>query len=648
MAYRFEKEQGGQEAMVIDGWEKGIADSPYDGIANMRNLNTYYYPGMAYSNYKRIRVNSAGGNRTFTASTSPSKLTLTSALTLNVGDAVTLTTTTTLPSPLVTSTTYFVQAVSGLDFQLSTTLGGGAIVILSTGTGTHTLTLTTMGAPSFYTQNNSSGTNPYGTIYILDKNGRVWQNTATVNSLPYFVLLFGNTIDGSIAQGIAFYANYLFVFRGSSIDICGDGTGAVNSALWTNGWFSNTPITLTATANQGDTSATLLVPTVWGGPTGTYNLTFINESVIAHFTNDSDQITWEPPLLVNESDVANVNLGNSGITHMALVCVTNDTLYFCNGRYIGAITTPAGRIFDKQLVVPGTSDLNYAALFLPIGIWSSWLEIQQLNLLVAAQDTIYPWDRTSLVTGIPMPITENIYRMINISNTVYVLAGLKGNIYTTNGYSISVLRKIPDNIATGLIDPEWSWGGLIAHRQTLYFSAFAQNGQTGTSILNGILSISDKGVINFENQNSNGLTNASATGDAVLVDVNTTARDSYYSSWYDGTTGGIDYNNTTLYSNFEPLTETDLIPVGTFLINKSFLNIEFKLDQPMVAGDSIRVSCRQSESDSYTLLGTTTTTVLSDVYTPFPLQSFQWIQFKIEFKSGGIGQYVRLREMRVR
>ena len=64
MAHRWEKEQGGIQALVIDGWQNGIADSPYGGIANIRNLNTSYYPGVAYVNYKRQAATISGGTMT--------------------------------------------------------------------------------------------------------------------------------------------------------------------------------------------------------------------------------------------------------------------------------------------------------------------------------------------------------------------------------------------------------------------------------------------------------------------------------------------------------------------------------------------------------------------------------------------------------
>ena len=54
MAYRVEKNQEtGRPEIIIDGWENGIAPSPYEGITSMRNLNIRWLPGAVYSNYAR-------------------------------------------------------------------------------------------------------------------------------------------------------------------------------------------------------------------------------------------------------------------------------------------------------------------------------------------------------------------------------------------------------------------------------------------------------------------------------------------------------------------------------------------------------------------------------------------------------------------
>jgi hypothetical protein len=64
---------------------------------------------------------------------------LTSTINFQNGHTVTLSSTTTLPDPLVAGTTYYVVSASGLTCKLSATLNGSAIDITDTGTGTHTI-----------------------------------------------------------------------------------------------------------------------------------------------------------------------------------------------------------------------------------------------------------------------------------------------------------------------------------------------------------------------------------------------------------------------------------------------------------------------------------------------------------------------------
>src|ERR1035437_5251881 len=61
MAYRTDK-TGDSSSIVIDGFENGVASSPYSGIANIRNLNTSYYPNVAYVNYKRQQTSLSNGS----------------------------------------------------------------------------------------------------------------------------------------------------------------------------------------------------------------------------------------------------------------------------------------------------------------------------------------------------------------------------------------------------------------------------------------------------------------------------------------------------------------------------------------------------------------------------------------------------------
>lgn len=76
---------------------------------------------------------------TFTANVD-NTLTTTSAHTGAVGDRVRFTTTTTLPSPLLAGTDYFLISSTTPALTVSTSKGGSVVDITDTGTGTHTIT----------------------------------------------------------------------------------------------------------------------------------------------------------------------------------------------------------------------------------------------------------------------------------------------------------------------------------------------------------------------------------------------------------------------------------------------------------------------------------------------------------------------------
>ena len=65
MSYRAEQDkESGETQIVIDGWEKGIADSPYSGISKLNNVNCSWLPQATYVNYKRKASTISGGTPT--------------------------------------------------------------------------------------------------------------------------------------------------------------------------------------------------------------------------------------------------------------------------------------------------------------------------------------------------------------------------------------------------------------------------------------------------------------------------------------------------------------------------------------------------------------------------------------------------------
>lgn len=706
MAYRSNKED---KSIVIDGFENGIAPSPYLGISNIRNLNTNYYPGVAYVNYSR------------------------QAATINgiwyAG----------IHSTNVSNNTGWIFTAQG------TGNGGMTNPVQKT-------------------------TSPSGLSYILDDSGQIWKQSA-VNSTTFNKLGGGSGRLALGASGIVYWNNYLAVFGAGLIEFCGDGTGdsgitdanwnlnnispATNTAVFTVDFVSsssqllfsvnpsnlprfqiNDPVqftttgtlpaslvlnttyyiksidysssfitistsvggsTFTFTSNGtgthtitdystplpignvtslvlsfssviGATTATITsyidtrgvtVLANWQGATGVYNVVMADgQKLAAAFTNGSATITFLAPIVYLAPGARSAQLLDTTVTnYKPYVSKADGNLYFANGRYLGRILAQNSNInFNPGLA--STYDVNFGVASL-LQQTDTITDMTDLNstLVVSGQKDMYTWDYTSPTMTAPSPVGEQIFTITNLLNNVYILAGQKGNIYISNGYSAQLFYKIPDFIA-GVIDPVWSWGGFMVHRSKLFFQVLAKN-TSGTNLLAGVFSLivsppavgsSTEGLV-MEAQNSYGLTPASgALSGGVLIDNSPSANgnDSYYSAWSNGaTTGGIDYNDTTLWQNFEPTIETDIIPIGTILDKKTMGNIQFKLDRPMASGDQIRMYWRPSLTDSYVLMGTTTTTQLSEYY-PSNISQSQWAQFKIQMKCApSSSSFIPLREIRI-
>lgn len=770
MAYRLEKNQNGQQDLVIDGWEKGIAPSPFKGLGNIRNFNIKYYEGIVYVNYKRQRAtiqNSAGvdsGTVTITIAT-PAVLTLTGS-NFVAGETITLETTGALPTGLSTGVTYYIIS-SGLgadSFQISATRGGSAINTSGSQSGTHTLRVVSS-KPVAQTKSGA------GVIYFADDARNIYQQTAA-NSATF------KHLTGNFSQaitGLQWWNDYLFVMGqlGSTgrFEICGDGTG--DAGVTSSNWNTTAPVSvvctisiatpavITATSHglkigqeikfsttgalptgilagvkyyvsatslsadtfeiatsyanaiagtpvvntsgtqsgtqsysatygtwpirnsgtitfgsapiEGATSGTISTCTdggnnsrgVWNCASGAYNVQFdltngSFQTVVANLTQGSNVVTWQPALNANASNAendyfwsgttGNSRYNNASMNHPSIVAQNTGDMYFGNGSMLGAMTLNLNQQFNKS----DFDSFTFYANILALPTYETVVDMTELrdNLIIQGTKFIYPWDFVQPFWTIPVPMDESIVQAINILNNIYIFAGNKGNIYISNGYSVSRFAKLPDYVA-GVVDPSWTIGGVMQHRQKLYFQAMAKNGQTGTVLLAGNFSLDlDTGAINMENEYSGGLAPTGLDGSGFLSDVSDTSvnYDKYYSA-YGADVSRIEYNDTTLYSSNEPTIETDIVPIGTFLQPRTFSSIEFKLDQPMQSGDSITVYARESLSASYTLLGTTTTAVLSDCFQKFPTQKYQWIQFKIVVSCNATAtssSFMRIREIRVR
>lgn len=501
-----------------------------------------------------------------------------------------------LPTGLSANTVYYnlntLNTISNT-FQVSATKGGSAITISSAGTGTQNIVLIRPGYPIGWTYDPNTGK-----YFILCYDSasavkiQVWEFNGTTN---YWTLLSGNgqTKNGTDPTdgthlGIAVWKKYLFVFHDDRVDVCGNGT-TITQASWSNSW--QTGLTMSASP----------VSTLWG---------------------------------------------------------TIDFLYFANGYKVGSLQENSGKTF-----APGdatTYTWNTSALTLPSYDTISYMTELKTNLVIASGNKLYFWDQISTSFTYPLFIKEPIFKVINIRNMLYIFAGYKGNIYTSNGYAIDFFKKIPDSFAGTSIDPQWKWGDVMSKHNKLYFGASVINPTPGGVM--GIFSINlsggsvisalgvTDGALNYENQNYCGSNVASGTleNTLCLINIDDNPYNNFLSAWYSNGYGGMDFNDNTLYNNNEATIETDLIPVGTFLTPHTPQNIEFKLDTPLLTGDSISIYARSSLGETYKFVGTTSTEVLSANLGSLGLENMQWLQIKLIVSCGSPSSFIRLREIRVR
>ena len=575
MAYRVEQNQlTGEQEIMIDGWERGIADSPHLGLADMRNVNIDSNPGIAFCNYRLGAVTQTPiVTKAFTASVAGSSITWTGTALL-AGKAITFAGAD-LPDPLVAGTIYYTGAAGNTTTLFSKNdpwaLENTAVTLTDTGSGTMTFSTVNMGIPKDYCVDQLIN-------YVIDSNGRVWWFDYHASWVPF------NQTSLGAGEGLAVYKKFLFVFRSTNLDYLPMTAGA----SWVDGW--KTPI--------------------------------------------------------------------ASSYHHAKWCQDN-ILYFCNGNYIGSINQSG---VETNIA---TYTFNGTAQVLPTNESASWFEEHIINLIIgtSTSNLLYMWDRTSTSYIVPLPLPEiGTYKLLNINRIVYILAGQRGNIYYTNGSSVTLFKTLP-KYCTGVPYPLITWGGIMSLNNNLCFGVEAKNAET-VAVVNGAsgcwaitlavgeLLNSIAGAIRYKGQPSAGKYNTT-----VLIPISDGI--SYQAGWYDGTYGGMDlltigYPSTQFYSNYESYIETDIISIGTALQPRTFNTIEVKFDTPLIAGEKVRVKMRGDLKTSYSTVFELTSAGgeidANSSGSGVPIQLNKWMQFKVEIQTiaGSTRSYVRLKEVRIR
>ena len=382
-------------SIVIEGFENGIADDPYSGIADIKNANLISINKEASVNFSTTTQTDPIATGSVVSANSGADTILISGVNIQQGQAVTFAGGS-LPGGIVAGTVYWASPTSGGNYNLYTDYAETALLdITSNGTGTYSSIV--MGSPKYFTHL----TTPYcDTYFMIDNTGYVWNNgLSSAGNWRYT----GNSITGTNGtthgNGIVSYVpsdsgsssyGYVFVFRDFQIDYARISSNT--TLTWTYGW------------NPADST------------TG-------NNNYLKCATTGTQQ----------------------NLIHEALVAPDNK-VYYTDANWIGrwyqasptvgfVPTTLSTYVFDQTSVLPFTDSAQCLA---PLGN----------NLLIGGRNNIiYPWDTFSQLPSFPILVAEsNIQKMVTVNTNTFIFAGNRGRIYYTNGTNAQLYKKIPDHI----------------------------------------------------------------------------------------------------------------------------------------------------------------------------------------------------------
>lgn len=593
MAYHLEGKD-----IVINGFENGIADTPYNGVADMRNVEIVSIPGEASVEPLLTAVVQppVAAAIAFTSTASTDRIAIASMTGWYEGVAFYLNTSTS--TGLSINTLYYARNIVGLTFQPTLAPASTTAVNFSTdGSGTlTTYAYSGQGSPVAYYVDKTGGLAGSNATYVTDTHNYLWGIlTEAQGSVPANTLIFmGNAgvTQFTSTNGIVVWNGYFLLWTFQGIDYADTGD------LWI----------------TGPTSA-------W-----VYN--------------------WE---------IVDVNSYNSRV-HV-LVSYEDGNVYWITRDGLGSIIETPGDTFDPT--DSNSYTITDAALLLPEGDDSTCIaELGGVLLIGGRNAFVYVWNKvdpgfTSLL-NIPEAFTANI---VATSQNAYVFAGVRGRIYITNGSGIDLYKKFPDYL-TGVQSPFYRWQDANFGRNQLYFALTATD-MSGTVIttLGGLWAIDlETDALRMINKTTN--TGYAATVRMVAdrpssnsgVPAFGVRGNGLQLGWYNGSTVGLDVATVgTPYSGYESYIQTEMIPVGTFLDPFTPSQFEWKTSAPLVSGEGVRISYRENITASFTQIGESLTAgAISDLYqTNF--QKVQWAQFLIELKStASTPSYTRLTEVRIR
>ena len=301
-------------------------------------------------------------------------------------------------------------------------------------------------------------------------------------------------------------------------------------------------------------------------------------------------------------------------------------LYSGNGNYVAKLDpltlgTPAvAPTFDTS----PSGNTNLQALNILDGEYCTTLECLGKNIMVGVSGgvdyssrtgskiaKIYPWNRQLGTLGdpgladLPVVFNENgLHAMIQYANELYIVAGITGNVYRSNGTSYQRIARIPYFNR----DPSISMSvyvNAIAISSEGRLLIGTTGGGNSADFKHGVweININDsKYPIVFKKTISTG--GQGKTLPLAIGFLYQKGIQDLHIGWSENSaTFGVDEGDSACYDNFGGSIESPMYAVGTFQEKKSFQHIEWTLAEPLVSGQNLRISWRPNARAAYTLIG---------------------------------------------
>lgn len=313
--------------------------------------------------------------------------------------------------------------------------------------------------------------------------------------------------------------------------------------------------------------------------------------------------------------------------HPMLVSKNDGKLYIGGGRYVASLSEVVGKNFSdsdaatyiwtpRALTLPEDYRIKSLAELRNNLMIGTWMGSTITDFKIA---DIFPWDRSSLTYGQPIQMTENgVNAMINRGGYLYILPGIDGKVYKSNGVQAWKIAQIPLSVADILNNKylEPYPGSIVNYKDRIFFgmSSLSTDGMGVYSLLE----TSNGNILNFEH-----FVDTEVTGGTNPLEIGallSPTRDKLLVGYRDNTTFRIAITNTASYAyttDYSGYFESPLYQVGTHINLRQFTELEFLLAKELITTEGIQIKFRINLTDSFTIIGTYTRTEIGSGVTSF-------------------------------